>query len=174
MLNSFLPQHTPDVAHPLFASVVCLLELLFLLVDPFEVVVFCHNDLGSAIELASKVRDLFFHGFHGFFAPFSPHPCPHGSSFLVFPSVIPEQLPFLPYLSGIVAGVHLVPSVLVAIVIETMFPARDFEVSPSGLSPSRLLWGPVLSSVGFHLLSPVVVVGDTWFSRSPGELWVPD
>jgi len=33
--------------------------------------------------------------------------------------------------------------------------------------------GPVLSWVCFHLVSPLVVVGDPWFSRSPGELWVP-
>jgi len=91
MLNSFLPQHSPDLAHPLFASIVGLLEFLLFLVEPFEVVIFCHNDLGSPIELASEVRDLSFQGLHvrnGFFAPFSPQPCPHGSSLFVFPSVI--------------------------------------------------------------------------------------
>jgi len=75
MLNSFLPQHTSNLAHPLFALVVGLLEFLFLLIEPFEVVILCHNDLGSAIELASEVRDFFFQGLHdqnGFFAPFSP------------------------------------------------------------------------------------------------------
>jgi len=91
MLNSFLPQHTPDLAHPLFASVVGLLEFLLFLIEPFKVVILCHNDLGSAIELASEVPDFFFQGFHvrnGVFAPFSPQPCPHGSSLSVFPSVI--------------------------------------------------------------------------------------
>jgi len=88
MLNSFLPQHTSDLAHPLFASVVCLLEFLFLLVEPFEVVVLCHNDLGGAVELASEFRDFFFQGFHGFFAPFSLQPCPHGFSLPLFPFVV--------------------------------------------------------------------------------------
>jgi len=54
-----------------------------------------------------------------------------------------------------------------------MLPARDFVMSRSGSFPSRLFWGPVVSWVRFHLLSPVMVVGDTWFFRSPGELWVP-
>ena len=75
MLNSFLPQHTSDLAHPLFASIVGLLEFLFFFIEPFEVVILCHNDLGSAIELASEVRDLCFHCFHvrkAFFAPLSP------------------------------------------------------------------------------------------------------
>jgi len=52
MLNSFLPQHTPDLAHPLFVSIEGLFEFLLFLIEPFEVVIFCHNDLGSAIELA--------------------------------------------------------------------------------------------------------------------------
>jgi len=88
MLNSFLPQHTPDLAHPLLASVGGLLELPLLLVEPFEVVVLCHNDLGSAIELASEVRDLCFQNFHCFFAPLSLPLCPHGFSLPLFPSVI--------------------------------------------------------------------------------------
>jgi len=173
MLNSFLPPHTSDLTHPLFASVVGLLEFVFLLVEPLEVVILCHDDLGSAIELASEVRDLSFEGFHGFFAPLSLQPCPHGFSLLVFPPVILSQFPFLSHLSGIIAAVHLFPSVFVAAVVETVLPARDFMMSPSGSSAARLLWGPVLSWVRFHLLSPVVVVGDAWFSRSPGELWVP-
>jgi len=174
MLNSFLPQHTSDLAHPLFASVVCLLEFLFLLVEPFEIVVFCHNDLGSAIELPSKVRDFFFQGFHGFFVPLSPQPCPHGFSLSLFPSVVLRQFPFFFRLSGVVSGVHLFPTVFLAVVVKTMLPAREVSVGPSTLSlTSLLLWGPVLSWVRFHLLSPVVVVGDAWFSRSPGELWVP-
>jgi len=88
MLNSFLPEHTPNLTHPLFASIVGLLEFLFLLIELFEVVVFCHNDLGSAIELASEVRDLCFQSFHGFFAPLSLQPSPHGFSLPLFPSVI--------------------------------------------------------------------------------------
>jgi len=174
MLNSFLPQHTSDLTHPLFASVVGLLEFLFLLIEPFEVVILCHNDLGSAIELASEVRDFFFQGFHGFFAPLSLQPCPHGFSLPLFPSVILRQFPFFSHLSGVVSGVHLFPTVFLAVVVKTMLPAREVSVGPSSLSLTRLLlWGPVLSWVRFHLLSPVVVVGDTWFSRSPGELWVP-
>ena len=91
MLNSFLPQHTPDLAHSLFATGVGRFEFLLFLIEPFEVVVLCHNDLDGAIELASEVRDFFFQGFHvrdGSFASFSPQPCPHGSSLSVFPSVV--------------------------------------------------------------------------------------
>jgi len=66
MLNSFLLQYTSDLAYPLFASIIGLLELLLFLIEPFEVVIFCHNDLGSAIELGSEVRDLCFQSFHGF------------------------------------------------------------------------------------------------------------
>jgi len=62
MLNSFLPQHTHDLAHPLFAPIVCVLEFLFCLIEPFEVVVLRHNDLGGAIELALEVRDFFLPG----------------------------------------------------------------------------------------------------------------
>jgi len=167
MLNSFLPQHTPDLAHPLFGSIVGLLEFLLFLIEPFEVVILCHNDSGSAIELASAVRDFSSKGFHvrnGFLGPLSPQPCPHISSFFVFPSVVLWQLSFFSSLAGVVASVHLFPSVFVAMVVKTMLPARDFVMSPSGPSPPRLFWGPVLSWVRFHLLLPVVVVGDTWFS----------
>jgi len=174
MLNSFLPQHTSDLTHPLFVSVVGLLEFLFLLIEPFEVVILCHNDLGSAIALASEVRDFFLQGFHGFFAPLSLQPCPHGFSLPLFPSVILRQFPFVSHLSGVVSGVHLFPTVFLAAVVKTMLPACEVSVGPSSLLLTRLLlWGPVLSWVRFHLLSPVVVVGDDWFSRSPGELWVP-
>jgi len=88
MLNSPLLQHTPNLAHSLFAPIVGLLEFLFLFIEPFEVVVFCHNDLGGAIELASEVRDLCFQSFHGFFAPLPLQPCPHGFSLPLFPSVV--------------------------------------------------------------------------------------
>ena len=88
MLNSFLPQHTCDLAHPLFASVVGVLEFLFFLIEPFEGVVLCHNDLGGAIELASEVRDLCFQSFHGFFDPLSLPPYPDGFSLPLFPAVI--------------------------------------------------------------------------------------
>jgi len=174
MLNSFLPQHTPYLAHPLFASVVGLLEFLFLPVEPFEVLVFCHNDLGRSIELASEVQDLCFQSFHGFFAPLSLQPCPHGFSLPLFPSVILRQVPSFSHLSGVVSGLHLFPPVFLAVVVKTMLPAREVSMGPSNSSLTRLLlWGPVLSWVRFHLLSPVMVVGDTCFSRSPGELWVP-
>ena len=53
-----------------------------------------------------------------------------------------------------------------------MLPARDVSVGPCSPSLTRLLGGLVLSRVGFHLLSPMVVVGDPWLSRSSGELWV--
>jgi len=72
MLNSFLPLHTPDLAHYLFDSIVGLLEFSLFQVESSEVLVFCHNELGSAVELASQVRDLCFHPFHtrnGVFAP---------------------------------------------------------------------------------------------------------
>jgi len=62
MFNSFLPEHTPDLAHPLFAWIVGLLEFLFFRIEPFEVVVFCDDGLRNAIELASEVRDRFFPG----------------------------------------------------------------------------------------------------------------
>ena len=55
MLPSFFPQHTPNLAHPVFASVVGLLEFLLFLIEPFEVIILCHNDLGRAIELASDL-----------------------------------------------------------------------------------------------------------------------
>jgi len=91
MLNSFFPQHSPDLAHPLFESIIGLLDFFLFLIEAFDVVIFCHHDLGSVIELASEVRDLSFQGFHvsnSFFAPLPPQPCPHGSSLLVFPSVL--------------------------------------------------------------------------------------
>jgi len=92
MLNSFLPGHTLDLAHPLFGSIVGLLEFFHCLIESFEVIIFCDDGLRSAIELASEVRDRFFQSFHVwnkcFFAPLPPQPCPHGSSFLVFPSVM--------------------------------------------------------------------------------------
>ena len=143
MLNSFLPQYTSDLAHPLLASIVDLLEFLLFFIEPFEVVIFCHNDLGSAIELASEFRDFFFQGLDGFLAPLSLQTCPHGFSLSMLPSVILRQFSFFSHLSGIVSGVHLFPTVFLAIVVKTMLPARE------------------------------VSVGDTWFSRSPGELWVP-
>ena len=52
MLESFSPEAGSDLAHYLFGSIVGLLEFFLLLVQSFEVVVFCHNDLGSAMELA--------------------------------------------------------------------------------------------------------------------------
>jgi len=56
MINPFFPEHGSDMAHPLFGSIVCLLEFFLLLVEVFEVVVFCHNKLGGAIQLPSEVR----------------------------------------------------------------------------------------------------------------------
>jgi len=92
MLNSFLPQPTPDLAHPLFASIVGFLEFLLFLIESFEVVVFCDNGLCGAVELVSEVCDRFFQSFHVrnncFFAPLSLQPCPHSFSLLVFPPVI--------------------------------------------------------------------------------------
>ena len=177
MPNSFLPQHTPELAHPLFASIIGLLEFFLFLIESFEVVVFCDDGSRSAIELATEVRDRFFQSFpvrnNCFFPLLSLQPCPHGSPLLVFPSVILSQCLFFSHLSGVIAGVHLFPSVFVAIVIETMLPARDFVMSPSGSPLMWLLWDPVLSWVRFHLLSPVVVMGDACFFRSPAELWVP-
>ena len=125
MLNPFLPKHTSDLAHPLFASIVALLEFLFFFIEPFEVVILCHNDLGSAIELASEVRDFFFQAFHAFFAPLSLQPCPHGFSLLLFPSVILRQFPLFSHLSGVVSGVYLFPTVFLAVVVKTMLPARE-------------------------------------------------
>jgi len=176
MLNSFLPQYSPELAHPLFASIIGLLEFFHFLIEPFEVVIFCHKDLGTAINLASEVRDCSFPSFHvqtGFFARLSPQPCPHGSSPLAFPSVILGQFPFFSHLSGVTAGVHLFRSVFVAIVVETMLPARDFALGPSDPSSTRLLECPVLSWVCFHFWSPVVTMGDAWLPQSPGKLWVP-
>jgi len=64
----------PDRVYSLFPLIVGLLEFFLLLVESFEVVVLCNNDLGSAIELALEVRDFSFQGFNvwnGFFAPLS-------------------------------------------------------------------------------------------------------
>ena len=77
------------------------------------------------------------------------------------------------HLSGIVAGVHLFPSVVATRVVKTVLPAHDVLMGPSGPALLRLLVGPVFTWVRFHFLLPVVVVGDAWLSRSPGELWVP-
>ena len=53
MLNSFSPEHGSDLAYSLFGSIVGLLEFFLFFVESFEVVVFCHNDLGRTIKLAS-------------------------------------------------------------------------------------------------------------------------
>jgi len=173
MLNSFFPQHTPNLTHPLFASILGLLEFLLFLIEPFEVVGLCHNDLGGAIELASEVRDPCFQSFHGFFAPLPLQPYPQGFSFPLFPSVILGQFSVFSHLSGVVSGGHLFPPVFLAIAVKTMLLVREVSVGSSSPSLTRLLlWGTLLSWVSFHFLSPVVVVGDTWFSRSPGQLWV--
>ena len=63
MLNSFLPQHTSDLSHPLFGSIVGLLEFFLSLIEAFELGGFCDDGLRSAIELASEVRDRFFKSF---------------------------------------------------------------------------------------------------------------
>ena len=136
-----------------------------------------NDGLCSTIELASEAQDRCFKGFHiqndGFFAPLTLQLCPHGSSLLVFHSGILEQCPFFYYLSGVIAGLHRFPSVFVAIVVEIRFRACDFVISPSGSPPMRLLCDLVPSWVRCHLLFAVVVVGDSRFSRSSGELWVP-
>ena len=92
MLDSFLLQHTPDLAHLLFGSIIDSLEFFLFLIESFEVVVFCDDGLRDAIDLALEVRDRFFQGFHvrnnSFFAPLSLQPSPHSSSLPVFPSVI--------------------------------------------------------------------------------------
>jgi len=72
MLKSFLPQHISDLGHPLFGSIVGLLEFFLFLIESLEVVVFCHHNLGRAVQLASEVQDPCFDCFHlpnGFFAP---------------------------------------------------------------------------------------------------------
>jgi len=176
MLNSFSPECASDLVHPLFDSIVCLWEFFFLLVESFEVIVFCPNSLGGVIELASDVRYSSVESFYvwkRFFAPFPSQPCPHGSPFLVFSPVPSLQCPFFSHLSGVVAGLHLFLLVVIALVVETMLPARDFVMSPSSPSLTRLLGGPVLSCVCFYFLSPIVVVGHAWLFRSPGGLWVP-
>ena len=116
MLNPFPPERGSDLSHPLFDFIVGLLYFLFFLVKSFEVVVFRDNDLGCSIELASEVRDFCFQIFHmwnGFFAPLSPKLCPHASSFVVFPPVVLQQCHFFSHLFGVIAGVHLFPSVVV-------------------------------------------------------------
>ena len=55
MLDPFLPQPTPDLAHPLFGSILGLLEFFLFLIESFEVVVFCNDGLRGALELASEV-----------------------------------------------------------------------------------------------------------------------
>ena len=92
MLDSFLPQPTPDLAHPLFGSIIGLLEFFLFLIESFEVVVLGDDGLRGAVELASEVRDPFFQGLHvrndRFFGPLFLQPCPHSSSPFVFPPVI--------------------------------------------------------------------------------------
>ena len=55
MLNSILPQHTPDLVHSPFGSIVDLLASFLFLIKLFEVVVFGHYDLGGQVGLASAV-----------------------------------------------------------------------------------------------------------------------
>jgi len=55
MLNYFFLQHTPDLVYFLFGWILGLLEFFLFLVELFKVVVFCHNNLGSSIELVSEV-----------------------------------------------------------------------------------------------------------------------
>ena len=115
----------------------------------------CHKALGGAIELALEVRYCPFQSFHvwnSFFARLSSQPCPHGFSLVVLPPVGLRQYPLFSHLSGVLAGVHLFPSVFVAIVVKTILPACDFPMGSSRPSLSRLLllWGPVRSWVRFH------------------------
>jgi len=53
MLDSSLRQYTPDLAHPLFGSIVSLLDFFFFLIESFEVLVYCDDGLRGAVELAS-------------------------------------------------------------------------------------------------------------------------
>jgi len=59
MQNSFLTQHTPNLTHPLFGSIVGLLEFFLFLIESFEVVVFLDDGLRSAIELAQRSEIVF-------------------------------------------------------------------------------------------------------------------
>jgi len=173
MLNSFLPQHSPDLAHPLFPSIVDLLEFVLLLIESFEVVVLRHNDLAGMVEMASRVSDMPFHCFHGVFAPSLTPAVSSRLSFSCTPVCHSLTVPLSPLLVRGNSRRPPFPFSVLAIGIETMLPASDFVMSPCGTSLAMLSWGPVLSWVCFHFLSPVVVVGHTWFPRSPGELWVP-
>ena len=55
MLDSFLPQHPSDLAHTLFGSIVGLLEFFLLLIEWFELVIFCDDRWPDTGELASEV-----------------------------------------------------------------------------------------------------------------------
>jgi len=57
MLDFFLPPLTPALVHPLFGSIVGLLEFFLFLIQSFDLVVFGNNSLRGAIQLASKVQD---------------------------------------------------------------------------------------------------------------------
>ena len=136
----------------------------------------CHNDLGSAMELASKVRDFPLQGFavrNGFFAPHPPYLSPHSFSLALSPPVVLWQGPIFSPLPGVVTSVHFFPPVFVARIVTTVLQAHDVSMGPYGPSVARLLlWDPILSWVPVHLLTPIVVVGDSWLSRSPGKLLV--
>jgi len=55
MLDSFFPPHTPDLVHSVFGSLVSLLEFFLFLVESFEDVVFCHNDLGHQQKIIVRL-----------------------------------------------------------------------------------------------------------------------
>ena len=91
MLTWFLPQHTPNLAHSLFGSIVGVLEFFLFLIELLEFVVLCHNDLGGVVQLTSEVRDLCFNYFHVpncFFPPLHCLRCSHGFSLPLFSPVV--------------------------------------------------------------------------------------
>ena len=110
---------------------------------------------------------------HSLFPLLFLQPCSHSFSLLSFFFFPPRQCPFLSQLSGIVSCVHLFPSVVAALVIETVLSSCEDLVGPSGLSLLKFLGDTAFSGVCLELLSSVMIVGHARLSRSPRDMWVP-
>ena len=89
MLDSFLPQHTPDLAHPLFASIVGLLEVFLFLIESFEVGVFCDNGFSQRKRVGIGGPRSFFPDIPRPDPRFFRSPLPPAMSSPLFSSCVP-------------------------------------------------------------------------------------
>ena len=105
MLESFLQLQNPDLAHPLFGSIVGLLKFFLFLIESFEVIVFCDHGLRGTIELPSDVRDRLFPELPLREQPFFRSPVPPPVSSRLFSSCVSfchffDSAPFSPTCRG--------------------------------------------------------------------------